>query len=288
MTALWNAYTAEMTGRAVVVTMGYTWRALQGQFGRLEAEAITVEHCRAHIAARRDAGIQDGTIHTELGHLRMVLLWAVKRRLIRGAPHIERPSKPPPREAHLSKAEARRLIEGAGMPHVRLFIILGLATGARSAAILGLTWDRCDFDRGLIHLKDPEMIQPHKGRAVVPMNRTTRAALLEARRGALSPYVIEWAGRRVLSVKRGMASASKRAGLPGVSPHMLRHSAAVHMAEAGRSMEEIAQYLGHSDVNVTRNVYARFSPTYLREAASALEYDDLGEARGTMYQRTQK
>jgi integrase len=55
---------------------------------------------------------------------------------------------------------------------------------------------------------------------------------------------------------------------------MLRHSAAVHMAEAGIPMEEISQYLGHGDVNVTRTVYARFSPTYLKTAAKALEYED--------------
>ncbi len=53
------------------------------------------------------------------------------------------------------------------------------------------------------------------------------------------------------------------------------HSAAVHMAEAGIPMDEIAQYLGHENVDVTRSVYARFSPTYLRKAASVLEYDDL-------------
>jgi len=41
-------------------------------------------------------------------------------------------------------------------------------------------------------------------------------------------------------------------------------------------MEEISQYLGHEDVEVTRRVYARFSPTYLRKAARVLEYDDLG------------
>ena len=40
-------------------------------------------------------------------------------------------------------------------------------------------------------------------------------------------------------------------------------------------MEEIAQMLGHSNVNVTRNVYARFSPDHLGRAASALEFDDL-------------
>ena len=37
-------------------------------------------------------------------------------------------------------------------------------------------------------------------------------------------------------------------------------------------MEEIAQYLGHHNVNVTRRIYTRFSP-YLRKAAAALELD---------------
>lgn len=60
---------------------------------------------------------------------------------------------------------------------------------------------------------------------------------------------------------------------------MLRHSAAVHMAEDGVSMDEIAQYLGHSNVTVTRSTYARFSPDFLRQAASALEFDDLAPMR---------
>lgn len=64
----------------------------------------------------------------------------------------------------------------------------------------------------------------------------------------------------------------KRAKLPGTVPHDLRHSAAVWMAEAGISMDEIAQLLGHSDPGVTFKVYARFPPNYLRKAASALEY----------------
>ena len=51
---------------------------------------------------------------------------------------------------------------------------------------------------------------------------------------------------------------------------MLRHSAAVHMAEDGRSMESIAQFLCHDDVNTTRKIYARFSPGYLAQEAKAL------------------
>jgi integrase len=83
----------------------------------------------------------------------------------------------------------------------------------------------------------------------------------------------------VNSVKRGLKTAAAAASIKAsVSPHLLRHSAAVHMAEAEIPMDEIAQFLGHEDINVTCRVYARFSPTHLRKAAAVLEYDDLGSA----------
>ena len=72
-------------------------------------------------------------------------------------------------------------------------------------------------------------------------------------------------------MKKGIASAAERAGLEGVTPHVLRHTAAVWMAEAKTPMTEIAQYLGHSDSRITERVYARFSPDYLAGAAAALE-----------------
>lgn len=43
------------------------------------------------------------------------------------------------------------------------------------------------------------------------------------------------------------------------------------MAEAGVPMSEIASFLGHSDDRITQRVYAKYSPAYLRTAASALE-----------------
>jgi len=44
------------------------------------------------------------------------------------------------------------------------------------------------------------------------------------------------------------------------------------MAEAGITMDEIAQYLGHSDVRITASTYARYSPEHLRKAARALDF----------------
>ena len=74
------------------------------------------------------------------------------------------------------------------------------------------------------------------------------------------------------SIKKGFKAATVEAGLSDVSPHVLRHTAAVHMAEAGISMDEIAQYLGHSDSRITAFTYARYSPEHLRRPASALEF----------------
>ncbi|MCS0504128.1 tyrosine-type recombinase/integrase [Ancylobacter sp. GSK1Z-4-2] len=54
-------------------------------------------------------------------------------------------------------------------------------------------------------------------------------------------------------------------------PLMLRDAAAVHMAEDGVPMEEIAQFLGHSNVAITRKAYARFSPGCLHKASTSLE-----------------
>lgn len=277
--ALWEAYCIDRAGRAVLGTMAHTWKALRDRFGPMEAGSISVADCRAHTDARHRHGIRDGTIVTELGHLRMVLVWARKQGLIAHAPHIERPPKPKPKENHLDRADIKTLLDNAGLPHVRLFIILAYTTAARCQAVLGLRWENLDFERGRIDLRDGRISRPHKGRAIVPMLRTARAALLEARQGALTPYVIEWAGRPVKSVKRGLAQAAKRAGLGHVSPHDLRRSAAIHMAEDGVPISEISQYLGHSNEKITYQAYARFQPDHLRKAASALEFDDLEPAR---------
>ncbi len=68
-----------------------------------------------------------------------------------------------------------------------------------------------------------------------------------------------------------MGTATRKAGLAGVSPHVLRHTAAVWMAEGRVPMDEIAQYLGHDDSRTTSKIYARFSPDYLRKAANVLD-----------------
>lgn len=270
--SLWEMYRHEKQGRRVAVAMGFEWRAMKEHFAALRPESLTVDMCRRYTAARRKAGKQDGTIWTELGHLRTVLKWAEGAQHITFAPKVERPAKPAPKDRWLTWDEAANLIEAAQEHHVKLAIMLMLTTAGRIGAVLELTWDRVDFQRGFVNLRTTET-GPRKGRAAVPMNDPLRAALSAAEKVAMTDNVVEWAGKPITRMRTGFSAAVKAAGLgKDVTPHVLRHTAAVHMAVAGRPMERISQYLGHSSVDVTRRVYARFAPDHLKEEAAVLDF----------------
>lgn len=259
-----GAYLDDRHGRLNEARARDAWKRLRPHFGHLRPEHVTRQSCREYAAMRRRRA-KDGTIIKELSTLRAALRWHD-----RATPAIvEMPRQPPPRDRYLTREEYRRLRDAAAAtPHLHVFVWLAYRTAGRASAILELTWDRVDFDRAQIRLGEAVGT---KGRATVPMAPDLVDVIHEARRGALSDFVVEYAGRRVRSIRKAFAAAVARAGLLDVSPHVLRHSAAVHMVESGVPIAEVAQFLGHSSETVTFRVYGRFSPSYLRRAAGALE-----------------
>lgn len=270
---LWLAYTKHLGDRPTAETMGYTGRAVLRHFGHFRPDQVTTELCRAYVQVRAGSGIKTGSIWTELGHLRSCFNWAAtKARLIEFAPYVERPEKPAPKERWLTHAEIERLLGTECEPHIRLACLLMLSTAARVGAVLDLTWDRVNLERGQIDLR-LEAIGPRKGRAVVPINTGLSAALTIAQQAAMSNHVIEWAGGRILSLRTGFTALVRASGLSSdVTPHVLRHTAGVHMAAGGVAMSRISQLMGHSNTSVTERVYARYSPDHLRDAAALLDF----------------
>ena len=246
------------------------WKQAAPTFAHLRPDQIDRALCRRYRDERYLAGRKPNTVRKELEVVRAALNFHK-----RGDRAIfELPPPPAPKERFLSKDEARRLLRGARkFPHVRAFIALSLATAARQSALLELTWGRVDMDRRVISLAlgdgDDDRRKP---RARVPMNRRAYRYLRVLQAAATSPYVIEWAGRRVLSIKKGFGKACERAGLEGITPHTLRHTAASWMAIAGVPMFEIAKYMGHTDSRITEKKYAHLSPEHLRSAAKALNF----------------
>lgn len=261
-----NAYFEDRQHHPGLVRAKDAWKRLRPHFGHMRPEHVTRQECRAYTAMRRRRA-KDGTIIKELATLRAALRWQDRHT----PAVIEMPRLPPPRDRYLTREEYRALREAAkATPHCYAFVWLAYRTAGRASAILALTWDRVDFRRGLIQLAD-DADHGNKGRATVPMADDLAEVLRETQRGALTDRVIEFNGKPVRSIRKTFAAAVARAVLVDVSPHVLRHTAAVHMVESGVPLGEVSQYLGHSSTAITERVYARFSPSYLRRAAGALE-----------------
>ena len=110
-----------------------------------------------------------------------------------------------------------------------------------------------------------------KKRATVPLTKRLRKEIEETFESNETEYLVEYAGGRVKDVKKSFARAVKRAEIKDFTIHDLRHTEAVWMAGNGTAMEKISTYLGHTRIDITRNVYAKFQPEHLQDAAAALE-----------------
>lgn len=266
-----DAYRESLGDRPSGITLGFIMPKLRDYFGELTAEQVERDHCKGYEEARRGEGRSTGTVHTELGFLRSALVYAERAKLIDSAPHIWRPTKPERDMRILDAGEARALIEACEAPHVRLATVLLLGTAARVGAVLELEWSRVDFERGNINLRVPSS-ETRKGRAIVPMNGMTRAALTAAQEAALSEYVVEYAAGPVKSIRTGFNAAVRRSGIGHVRIHDLRHTSAVTMLAAGHPIELVAQVLGHSNVAMTYRVYGRYMPEHMAPAVEALDF----------------
>lgn len=264
---LWPIYVADRKGEVSRKDrFDSLWNALAPHFGHRLGKAITREDCRAYHTARKKAGKSNSTVRTELEFLRACLRF----HLGNDAPKLWLPPESKPRDRWLNQAELDALLANIAAPHVRLFVILAVVTGARMGALCDLTWDRVDLDVGTVDLNPAGREITNKRRTTVKLNSRALAALTEAKEAALTDHVIEYGGEPVASVRKAIRAAAKRAKVP-CSPHVFRHTSGVWMANADVPMEKIAQRLG-TTVRMAEKHYARFSPSYQQDASDALEW----------------
>lgn len=130
-----------------------------------------------------------------------------------------------------------------------------------------------DLERRQIDFALPGRSRTAKRRPVVPIADALLEKLQPAFEGRTSQFVIERGGAPVASIKKAFQAASERSGVHA-TPYTLRHTGAVWAAEAGVSMAQLAQFMGHDDDRTTQKHYARFSPEFLSTVANSIRKRD--------------
>lgn len=221
----------------------------------------------AAVNPRTKRAYSAAAVNRPLAALRHLLTLAREEWEVLGAvPRVRLEKEPQGRLRWLTKEEASRLLGKCDVsknPLLGAIVRLALGTGMRREEILGLTWERVDFARGVLRLE-----QTKSGRRrEIPMDDTAYAALSSVR-GAREGLVFTKAdGRRWGKIRTSFESAVEAAKVDDFRFHDLRHTFASWAVQRGASLHELKDLLGHSSLAMVMR-YAHLAPENLRQAVN--------------------
>jgi integrase len=265
--------------------------------GRLRLSRLTPQHLQGLYADK----LEEGLSPTSVRHLHAVLHRALGQAARWGlTPRNVADLVTPPRAKRrdmttLSPEEARRFLEVAQGDRFHSLYFLALSTGMRQGELLALHWANVDLNRGAAQVtgtlqqRGDAITEPKTAhsRRQVALTKTAIEALRQHRiaqaeaRLRLGPawtdndlvFCNEVGGFVDASnlVRRSFLPLLKRAGLPRIRFHDLRHSAATLLLSEGVHPKIVSEMLGHSQIAVTLDLYSHVTPTMQRQAAEAME-----------------
>ncbi len=213
---------------------------------------------------RKKDGLSLYSVNDALRHLQAIYNYAIKWGLTERNPFkgVERfkVDKNPPK--YLNKEQADRVLAIAERHGRDIYWVfaLGLYAGLRRNEIVNARWEWFDFKHKLITLSSYSSFKLKDSETrTIPLH-SKLAAILQSHASKEGYLVLpeknhEGKNRYRYEFKLAFKSVCDEAGVPWVTPHVLRHTFASQLATAGVSLYKISKWLGHSDFKTTQ-IYA--------------------------------
>ena len=245
-------------------------------FGKLHLDQITNKLIIEAHHSMRESGYADATCNRFVVIVRFMFNLARKW-------HIEGATKNPTegvklfqennrRERYLTAEETQLLhaaIQTSENPQLKYIVPLLLLTGCRKSELLNSKW--IDFDLERKTWKIP-ISKSGKARHV-PLSDAVLQLLGQVPQFDECPYVVPnpETKKAYVDIFYSWNTARKKAGMPELRLHDLRHSLASFLVNAGRSIYEVQNILGHSQL-VTTQRYAHLSQSTLLDAVNSVNW----------------
>jgi integrase/recombinase XerD len=247
-----------------------TVRALSGHFGRPVA-ALGRDDVRAFVEHLQEQGRSASWLKMKLAAI--VFLFAKTLGRAADVSFVVWPRQYSPLPTVLSQDEVAAFLDALRHPVYLAIATVLYGTGLRISEALALEVSDIDGARGVLRVRHGKGNRAREVKLSLPLyqwlrdywsrERPARPYLFASRRTGLPPSQE--------TVRHAFAAAAEQAGISKrVRPHVLRHSYATHLLDAGTDVRVIQALLGHRSLQTTAR-YTRVSTALVRNTPSPLE-----------------
>jgi len=271
--------------------------------GRYELQKLSAQHLQAFYAKKAEEGLSATTINHFHNVLHKALDTAVKWNLVaRNVCDLVSPPRRKRYEVHpLTLEQVHKLLAVVEGHEMEALFRLALATGLRRGELMGLKWQDINLDAGTLQVRRILSRVPSKmpGKGYVEAEPKTQKS---RRSVVIAPFALEALKQhrerqREAEIKAGplwqdhdfvfctsigthlnptrdmldqLKVLLKKAGLPDIRFHDLRHSAATLLLSVGVHPKVVQEILGHRQISITMDVYSHVLPGMQQDDMSRL------------------
>jgi integrase len=278
-------------------------RYIEPELGPVRLSRLTPMEIQTLYTKMQERGLSPRTIRYTHAVLRSALNQAIKWRLLALNPAtlVALPKSQRRELQVLNRDQANAFLAAAEQHRFHALWVLLLTTGMRPGEALALRWSDLSDGRASIHRtlvqrsgigRVFEAPKTAKSRRSLPLLLLAQSALAKHRRRQAEEKLLFGAAYQdqglifanqlggpldIARLSRKFRKLNQKARMPDSTPlpqirmYDLRHSHVTLMLAAGANLKVVSERVGHSNINITADIYAAVLPDMQREATESLD-----------------